>query len=243
MRFVKTARRSAPALAIAAIIGASGTAYADLASPDPQAGYMNWFELDCSTYVSGGGWGVSDLKASSTGGSVTLQPNFNVYNATDPYWTNADGSGAKCMEANLFEEIGTVPAGTGTYSWGGYVDANTLDSQYSAVAFIKILDSLGGYADVLGERAALEGGEFTVSGDLSAYEDDARYIMQVGFTVVGPNANPDDEEALGSVALRIGASTPPGVQEVPEGIPALPLWGLFGLAGLLGLMGYRRKLA
>ena len=226
----------------------SHVATADLDNPTMDTGFVNVFDGPASTDCVGSGgycfssfWAVPDLKAEVSGASVMLYPNFNLYNATDPYWANG-AVGNKIVEANLFEEIGTVPAGTGTYSWGGYVDANTLDSEYSAVAFIKILDSSAGYADVLGERAALEGGEFTVSGDLSAYEDDARYIMQIGFTVTGLNANPDGPD-LGAVALRIGASTPPGVQEVPEGIPALPLWGLFGLAGLLGFMGYRRKVA
>ena len=44
---------------------------------------MNWFELaeNGGGFVSGGGWGVSDLKlvADTSANTLTLQPNFNTY--------------------------------------------------------------------------------------------------------------------------------------------------------------------
>jgi len=249
MRYIKSARHAAAGFLVATSLLTANSVSASLASPDPQSGYLNWFETDCATYVGGSAWALGDLKASSAGGSVTLQPNFNTYNIADPYWTNADGSGNKCTEGNLFEEIGTVPAGTGTYSWGGFVDSNTLNAAYTATAFIKILDSAAGYADVLGASQALpSSGQFTVTGDLTAFEGDARYIMQVGFQVVGVNADPASEAALGNIAARVGASTAIGAGdssalEDPTGIPVMPLWGLLGLAGLIGFMGYRRKRA
>ena len=249
MRYIKSARQAAAGVLVATSLLAANQASASLSSPDPQSGYMNWFETDCTTFVQGQSWGVADLKATSAAGSVVLQPNFNTYNSTDPYWTNADGSGNKCMQANLFEEIGTVPVGTGSYSWGGFVDSNTLDAAYTATAFIKVLDSASGYADVLGASQAMpSSGEFSVSGDLTAYEGDARYILQVGFMVVGVNANPANEVALGNISARIGASTAIGAgdssaSDDPTGIPVMPLWGLLGLAGLIGFMGYRRKQA
>jgi hypothetical protein len=249
MRYLKSARHAAAGAIVAASLLTASTASASLASPDPQAGYMNWFTPDCTAYVGGSGWGVADLKASSAAGSVVLQPNFNTWNIADPYWTNPDGTPNKCMEANLFEEIGTVPAGTGTYSWGGFVDSNTLDAAYTATAFIKILDTAAGFADVLGASQALpSSGQFTVTGDLTAFAGDARYIMQVGFQVVGVNADPANEAALGNIAARVGASTAIGAGDSsafvdPTGIPVMPLWGLLGLAGLIGFMGYRRKRA
>ena len=231
----------------------SHLATADIDNPAMNTGYVNVFDSATSADCGGGfcfgsGWAVGDLKASVNGASVTLQPNFNTYNATDAYWANG-AVGNKTVEANLFEEIGAVPAGTGSYSWGGFVDSNTLDAAYTATAFIKVLDSAAGYADVLGASQALpSSGEFSVSGDLTAYEGDARYILQVGFQVVGLNANPDDEDALGNISARIGASTAIGAGDSsalvdPTGIPVMPLWGLLGLAGLIGLMGYRRKQA
>jgi len=228
----------------------AGSASADLDNPVMGSGFANVFagtSADCGGgYCFGSGWGVGDLKATVNGNEVILQPNFNTYNdAATPgdiaYWRNG-ALGNKVFQANLYEEIGTTPIGTGTYTFSGYVDSDSLDAGYSKVAFIKVLDSLGGFADVLGATTALSVGAFSVSGDLTPYEGDAQYILQVGFTVQGLNANPADEAALGSVGLRIGASSAASSAAVdPTGIPVLPLWALFGLAGLIGLMGLRRK--
>jgi len=218
----------------------AGSASADLDNPVMSTGYANVFDTG-GGYQFGSGWAVGDLKATVNGNEVILQPNFNAYNPADGYWSNG-ALGNKVFQANLYEEIGTTPIGTGTYTFSGYVDSDSLDAGYSKVAFIKVLDSLGGFADVLGATTALSVGAFSVSGDLTPYEGDARYILQVGFTVQGLNANPADEAALGSVGLRIGASSAASSAAVdPTGIPVLPLWALFGLAGLIGLMGLRRK--
>jgi len=250
-RFLKTVV-TASVLVLASF---SHLATADIDNPAMNTGYVNVFDSATSAncvatggFCFGSPWGVGDLKATVNGASVTLQPNFNTYNAADAYWANGL-VGNKTVEANLFEEIGTVPAGTGSYSWGGFVDSNTLDAAYTATAFIKVLDTAAGFADVLGASQALpSSGEFSVSGDLTPYEGDARYILQVGFQVVGLNANPDDEDALGNISARVGASTAIGAGDSsaivdPTGIPVLPLWGLLGLAGLIGFMGYRRKQA
>lgn len=232
------------AIASAAVVLSAmyaGSASADLDNPVMGSGFANVFDTG-GGYQFGSGWGVGDLKATVNGNEVILQPNFNTYDATDAYWSDGAGGGNKIFQANLYEEIGTTPVGTGTYTFSGYVDSDSLDAGYSKVAFIKVLDSLGGFADVLGATTALSVGTFSVSGDLTPYEGDARYILQVGFTVQGLNANPADEAALGSVGLRIGSSSAASsAAEDPTGIPVLPLWALFGLAGLIGLMGLRRK--
>ena len=232
------------AIASAAVVLSAmyaGSASADLDNPAMSKGYANIFDTG-GGYQFGSDWGVTDLKATVNGNEVILQPNFNAYNAADAYWSDGAGGGNKIFQANLFEEIGTTPVGTGVYTFSGYVDSDTLDAGYSKVAFIKVLDSLSGFADVLGASTALSVGAFSVSGDLTPYEGDARYILQVGFTVQGLNANPADEDALGSVGLRIGASSAASSAAIdPTGIPVLPLWALFGLAGLIGLMGLRRK--
>ena len=218
----------------------AGSASADLDNPVMSTGYANVFDTG-GGYQFGSGWAVGDLKATVDGNTVTLQPNFNAYDPADVYWSNG-AVGNKIFEANLFDEVVPTPVGTGTYTFSGYVDSNTLDSGYSAVAFIKIVENVPPYATLLNETVSLPSGSFSVSADVSAYEGVASNSMQIGFQVKGLNANPADEAALGSVALRIGAS---GVSGGPggdvTGIPVLPLWALFGLAGLIGLMGLRRK--
>ena len=181
-----------------------------------------------------------------SGSSVTLGPNYTYYAAGDSFWDNA-GQGNKTVVANSFGEQVGVPVGTGTVEIGGFIDSFTLDSSYTVQAFVKVLDPGAGYDDILGSRLALSGdGQFSLSADLSAFEGDTALIVQTGFEVVGLNANPADAGTLGSVDLRLGATTAIGggsssADVDPVGIPALPLWGLFGLAGLVGLMGLRRK--
>ena len=236
--------------ALLASLFISQVAQADLENPAMSVGYANVFDSsapgDCGGgFCFGSGWDVADLKATVAGEAVVLQPNFNTYNAADPYWANG-AVGNKIFEANLFDEIGTVPSGTGTYTFSGYVDSNTLDAGYTAQAFIKVLDTTAGFIDALGDaaRGGLTPGQFSVTADLSAFEGDATKILQIGFVVTGLNANPADEAALGSIELRIGASSGMGGGAGgagPEGIPVLPFWALFGLAGLVGLLGLRHK--
>src|SRR3954453_12170397 len=67
----------------------------------PWQGYMNVFNLPdySGGYVFGSPWGAADLRAFFTGTStLTLLPNTNTYNPTDPFWANPDGSGNKFME-------------------------------------------------------------------------------------------------------------------------------------------------
>ena len=207
-------------------------------------GYMNWFEPDCATYVGGGGWGVGDLKASGTT-SITLQPNTNTYddNLGVAYWVDqVTGAGAKCMQANYYEEAAypVLPADT-VVSMSGWVDTNTLTG-HSAVAVVKVFDGANNFIfQVTDDLVA--GQAYSVEVDLSARAGE-NLIVQSGFTMVGPNVAGTSAEASQMVELRVGADRRLGAssaQDDPTGIPVLPLWALLGLAGLIGLMGLRRK--
>jgi hypothetical protein len=66
-------------------------------------GYANVFDPATGDFVFGEAWGVPDIKSvvDAAGGTVTLQPNFNTYNAQDPFWVDpATGLGAKIFEGN-----------------------------------------------------------------------------------------------------------------------------------------------
>jgi hypothetical protein len=207
-------------------------------------GYMNWFEPDCTTYVAGGGWGVGDLKASGTT-SIELSPNTNTYddNLADAYWVDqVTGAGAKCMQANYYEETvyPVLPADT-TVSMSGWVDTNTLTG-HSAVAVVKVFDGANNFIFQV-EDALVAGGAYSVEVDLSGRAGE-NLKVQTGFTMVGPNVAGTSAEAAQKVELRVGADNRLGASSAaddPTGIPVLPLWALFGLAGLIGLMGLRRK--
>ena len=170
-------------------------------------GYMNWFELaeNGGGFVSGGGWGVSDLKsvADTSANTLTLQPNFNTYgdNPTDGYWVNQDtGAGNKNMQASTYVEDLTLNGADLTFH--GSVASYTLDPAYTAKFFIKALDPANNYADAFGGSKTFdlpESGNFTVSA--SAAELATGLIVQYGFEVFGANANPANETALGSVVV------------------------------------------
>ena len=181
-----------------------------LATAGDWRGYMNVFNLDGSGgqggYVFGNAWGVPDLKTvvvngSGTGTSITnnvldLYPNYNTYNASDPFWSNGSGGGNKWMEANTFVET-TVSGPTAVFS--GTVNAFSLASQYNAVAFIKVLDPLAGYSTTSYTSQPLTGlGNFSLLTDTAFFPGQ---LLQYGFAVSGVNANPANAAALGSLRV------------------------------------------
>jgi len=172
-------------------------------------GYMNVFELpeNGGGFVFGSGWGLADLQSIITPAtnSVKLLPNVNTYadNPTDPFWVNqTTQEGNKTMEANTFVEPG-ASANDNDLTFAGNVVSNTLDSAYTATYFIKALDPNNGFADAFGGSKTFDlpaNGEFSVSA--TAAELPAGLIVQYGFTVTGPNADPAVVGTLGSVVVN-----------------------------------------
>jgi len=178
-------------------------------------GYMNVFNL--SSGAKGAPtlnqtWGVAALKTTITSagsggfsnGAITLQPNFNGYadNPGKAFWRDNSGAGPggnKWMEANTYVEYGagTYPGGDLTFK--ADINANTLDSGYTAKAFIKTLDVANNYTTVINQTVALgaTGTSFTVT----ATGINTAHAVQYGFVVEGINANPANETALGSVII------------------------------------------
>jgi hypothetical protein len=169
-------------------------------------GYMNVFDLS-NNYQFGTTWGIGDLKSTINTGanSVTLQPNFNTYAdavaggdvGAIAYWTNGAGEGNKIMEANTYVESTTL--GGAPLNFIGTVNANTLSPDYNQVAFIKVLDPSAGYATILNQTVPLPiSGPFSVTALIPSTPG---LVVQYGFQVVGINANPASEVALGNVVL------------------------------------------
>ena len=164
-------------------------------------GWMNVFDNaggSAGGYQWGSGWGVADLNSSYAGGTLTLSPNTNAYNADDAYWSDGAGDGNKWMEANYYlENPGDNLGWAGqTLTFSGNVDVATLDSRYNAVAFIKVLDVAAGYATTVFETASITStGAFSLTYDVA----EGNYIGQVGFQMTGLNANPSTD--WGSVQI------------------------------------------
>jgi hypothetical protein len=198
--------------AIALVFATTAFAQNDIqfSATDAWTGYMNVFELPANggAYMFGSPWALDALKATPDTGAntLTLQPNFNTYadNPTDPYWVNqTTQEGNKQMEASTFVEPGPTFNGV-DLTFSGSVLSYSLDTMYDVFVFIKGLDSLNGFQDAFGGSKIIpitSTGNFSVSA--TAAEIPAGLIIQYGFMVVGRNANPANEAALGSVVIGI----------------------------------------
>jgi hypothetical protein len=219
-------KRLLQVFASCALVGAAVHLNAQTVTVDPTtltSGFMNWSPAPGNAPGYGGSsssvWGISDLQASFSGSTLTLAPNINTYAPGNPYWVNADGSGANIMDANIYNETSGTYVGT-TLTFQYDVLANTLVSPYTSIAFIK--DFAPDYSSFTEATANLTLGLGTISLLTSANAGDH---IQYGFETDGPDANPATVAALGSVI--IGPTPEPST---------LALIG----AGVTGIFGFRR---
>lgn len=192
---------------IAALALSMGVAAQNSVSVDASGnwiGYANVFDPATGDFVFGEPWGIQDIKTvvDATAGTLTLQPNFNTYaaNPTDPFWVDqTTGLGAKIFEGNSYIEDSSLAGVELTFS--GNVNSNTLDAGYDALAFIKVFNA--NYSVLKQATVPLNGANFeVVFTDVNPAED---AVVQYGFQIIGLNANPDNEAALGSVVVSGGA--------------------------------------
>ncbi len=195
----------------------------DAVPTDTWVGYMNVFKLpaDGGGYEFGSAWEVTALKTelNETESTIVLHPNFNTYgdNPTDPFWVNPDtGEGNKDLEAVTYVEPGATFNGV-DLEFKGSVLENTLDEGYTAYYFIKALDPGAGYADALAGSRVVElpaSGVFSISA--TAAELAPGLIVQYGFIVGGPTANPADEAALGTVVIGSAYASTESITTAPS---------------------------
>lgn len=213
----------------AVLISASSFAQNDVpaSASDNWIAFMNVSDLpsDGGGYQFGSPWALPDVKTvlDTPNNTITLQPNFNTYaaNPTDPFWVNQmTFEGNKQMEALTFVEPGASFNGV-DLTFSGEVLSHTIDADYEVSFFIKALDSLNGYSDALNGayvQTLPTSGSFTVS--VTAAEIPSGLLVQYGFSVTGPNANPLEEAALGSVV--IGEQDVTGINELEVTASAYP---------------------
>ena len=173
-------------------------------------GYVNAFNLDDS-YAFGFSYGAADLRATATATSMTLEPNIAIWTAeaTNASWFDqgaATQTANKYIEASSYIEDNTLAGSDLTFT--GNVSVSDLGSEYTVVAFVKALDPNAGYATVVNNTADISStGDFTASA--TAAELASGYVIQYGFAVTGPLADPADT-TLGSVVIGENAPPPSG---------------------------------
>ena len=165
-------------------------------------GYVNAFNVSDNGYAFGFPYGAADLRATATATSMTLEPNILIWTAeaANADWFDqgaANQTATKYIEASSYIEDNTLAGSDLTFT--GNVSVSDLGSEYTVVAFVKALDPNAGYATVVNNTADISStGDFTASA--TAAELAAGYIIQYGFSVTGPLADPADT-TLGSVVI------------------------------------------
>lgn len=241
-------------LSLVGLLSVAGL-FSNSALADGWQGYMNVFSTGSGTvgsgYIFGSGWGLSDVRTTiendaagtTIGDQLRLEPNYNTYanslggnNDDRAFWTNSSNGGAtagplgnKFMEANTFFETASIVAPSVNFS--GTVNSYTLAGEFTAVAFIKVLNQSNNYnIDVLETFNLNSGAQFSLNADLSTH---AGKILQVGYAVYGTNANPANAVSNGSVLVTVTAAA----------IPEPSSFALIGAGVALFAASFRRRRA
>ena len=168
---------------------------------DNWIGFMQGFELN-GDYAFGNTWNIEDLKTTidEASNQIILQPNFNAYDSNDPYWVNEDGSGNKIMEGITQVESSSA-FNERPINFTVNVHEYTLDEAYTFRAFVRALDPNSGFNDITEGAYSLvidQTGNYTINSP----ELPAGMLVQYGFTIMGPVANPESESELGFVMIK-----------------------------------------
>jgi len=179
-------------------------------------GYMNVFGLNpdgspnYGAYQFGSVWGTKDLRGYfDPAGKValTLTACTNVWNPTNSYWVNVDGTPNKWMDASYYVQNDNLAGQTITFN--GTCLTNTLAGQANSTAFIKVFQP--DYSSSYNTTAPLvSGGSFSLQ--LTA---NPGTHVQYGFETQGPDVSPTNLLASGLVTIAIGLPDP-SLSEVPN---------------------------
>ena len=203
-------------LASLLVVGAVAKSNAATFTVDPGAtwlGYMNVFDVGgpgygmgaAGGYQFGGAWGTSDLRATFSGPTLSLQA--NTIGDPNSYWYTPSGGpgsvGNKIMDASFYQQFDGTLAGQNV-TFEGNVLANSLlgpvdaaGRGWTAVAFIK--DFAPDYSSSVATTVALNSlGVFSVN--YTAINDPARHV-QFGFQVIGPDVWAGDPLTVPSVDI------------------------------------------
>jgi hypothetical protein len=139
---------------------------------------------------------VPRLRAGVTNGTAYMQPNIDLYNATDPFWANqADGSPGQWVEEDFFIANDALAGQTLTFS--GFCPSNSLPAPYVATAWIE--DFASDYSSLNSITTNLVAGQaFSIT--LATGTDPGRHI-QYGLRVFGLDNPPSDPDTATAVLV------------------------------------------
>lgn len=170
-------------------------------------GYMHRFENVNGTkgnWIAGNSFAVTDLIAlisNDSSQSITLKPNTNLYNASDPYWSNGAGDGNKWMEAITYVEYGSESYPGGALTFFGNIASFTLDTRYTLKAFIKEFTSGYQLVNIATQDIVADTTDFS----FSYTPTNDNNVIQYGFVMEGLNANPQTD--WGQVTITTANNT------------------------------------
>ena len=171
-------------------------------------GWMNVFPASGTKVLFGTNWDTSALDANFQGGKVLVfTPSVRISkqsptNAADPSWWNADGTGARKMDASYYVNDDTLAGKFVTFS--GYCLSNTLAAPYSnnITAFIKDLDTNWNVKASITVKLT-SGQSFSF-----ALQTTNNHHVEYGFEMVGPNASSSNIASLGQVLVYSNSIAP-----------------------------------
>ncbi len=161
-------------------------------------GWMDIYDNTGTTHLTGSTWPVADLQTDLNPGfyQMTLYPNYNTYDANDPYWSNGT-IGNKIMEANTYIEDPNLVGQNVTFTFD--VKAQVLGPGYTAEAFIKVINPSNNNAVVLYNTLTIIDGALGIHSVSANVPNTPGLITQYGFMIRGLNANIADWIAHGWV--------------------------------------------
>jgi hypothetical protein len=186
----------------------------DVSSSQSWNAYVNAFNVSDDNYAFGFSYTVSDSRATATTSSVTLEPNVAIWtsDATNSAWFDQSASEQTPLlyiESSTFIEDNSLAGSDLIFS--GNIEESDLNSGYASIAFIKALDPNAGYSTVVNKTVSISSeGEFEITA--TASELVSGFIIQYGFSITGPLANPSDPN-LGSIKATKNIITNMGVTD------------------------------
>ncbi len=161
-------------------------------------GWMDIYDNTGTTHLSGSAWNVADLQTEVNPGwcQIALYPNYNTYDANNPYWSNGT-IGNKVMVAHTYIEDPTLVGQNVIFRFD--VLAQVLGPGYTAQAFIKVIDPANNNTIILHNTLTLIDGAQGIHSLNANVPNTPGLLTQYGFTIRGLNANITDYIAHGWV--------------------------------------------